>query len=805
LSVNTRIPLTRLLIGFSVLAICVLAALQPSRGHASVTCNLYASLTGSDESGNGSLGNPYHSVETLLAKLAAKKVGERTGCLRAGTYAGVETQSSMSSSNTTLSSVPGERARVVGRIVVDGDNDAVENLDLQLNYSNPGSIGLLVLGDSDAVRNNDITSIGQNICVGLGTVAGEVQIENAVVESNRIHGCGEVPRDNNTHGIYVSSSVKALIKHNLFYDNADRGVQLYPDSQETTVEGNIFDGNGQAGNFGGDPPYASSNNKYEHNVMANSIGSAEGENGPGWNLYSDGYAGSGNVAYLNCMYADNPNDYEPAYYNQPGGMDPGDTSFAHPTEGKNANLALESNSNPHLYSGRGNDDFHLQSNAGAGNDCLELAGINSEAASAASGWRAPGPADGASGDSYYPSVALSASGASAAAWRYYDSTNKHWLIQATLRSKQSSSYAGPELTWESPTTLSATGQDANNVKVGLDDSGNAFVLWRRFDGTHWNIQARTRAANSESWAETTTLYNSSGDAESPCLAVADDGQAYAIWAVQESGTWYVKARRYSGGSWESAVNLYSGAGEPSDPQIAAGNSGAAIAQWRRSVSGYVTVEARVRSTGGTWGSETALSETGGNTWWPRVAMNDSGQAAATWYRYDGSHTRIQARVLSGGAWGSVATLSESGQDAEDPRIGIDNSGNAAAVWRRFDGTNWRAQAAQYVSGTWGSPSTLSGSGQDADSSPWITVSENGNAIATWTRKDAALGYARVESSSTSLGNSWGSTESASSVAPSSAALNPNVAMADSGRAVGIWQLYNSSLGFYRIYAADRFF
>ena len=283
------------------------------------------------------------------------------------------------------------------------------------------------------------------------------------------------------------------------------------------------------------------------------------------------------------------------------------------------------------------------------------------------------------------------------------------------------------------------------------------------------------------------------------------GPHMRLGQLKEGGTWYVKSRRYSGGSWGSTIDLYSGAGEPSDPQIASGNNGSAVALWRRSVSGYVTVEARLRSTEGVWGTETALSSTGGNTWWPRAAMNDSGEAAAIWYRYDGANTRIQSRILTSESWNTVSTLSEAGQNAEDPRVGIDNSGRAAAVWRRFDGKNWRIQGAQYVSGTWGVPSTLSASGQDADSSPWIAVSENGKAITMWTRKDSDLGYARGESSATSLGSSWDNTESWSSVAPSAAAVNPNVAMADSGRAVGGWQLYNSSLGFFRIYAADRFF
>ena len=66
-----------------------------------------------------------------------------------------------------------------------------------------------------------------------------------MIERNRIHNCGQLPPTNHHHGIYVEASDGARITDNWIYDNADRGIQLFPDAQGTYVARNVIDGNGQ--------------------------------------------------------------------------------------------------------------------------------------------------------------------------------------------------------------------------------------------------------------------------------------------------------------------------------------------------------------------------------------------------------------------------------------------------------------------------------------------------------------------------------------------------------------------------------
>src|SRR5207244_878764 len=80
---------------------------------------------------------------------------------------------------------------------------------------------------------------------GYGRAVGDV------IQRNRIHDCGRVPSSNHDHGIYLAYSDNTKVLDNVIFDNADRGVQFYPDAQGTVVKGNVIDGNGEGVIFSG--------------------------------------------------------------------------------------------------------------------------------------------------------------------------------------------------------------------------------------------------------------------------------------------------------------------------------------------------------------------------------------------------------------------------------------------------------------------------------------------------------------------------------------------------------------------------
>jgi parallel beta-helix repeat protein len=143
--------------------------------------------------------------------------------------------------------------------------------------------------------NNDVSNDHTAICFLLGNPDyGDAQ--GTTIARNRIHDCGKLPANGHEHGIYAENAFDTKIAGNWIYDNADWGIQLYPNAQRSEITGNVIDGNGMGLTFSGEGSEASSNNLLERNVLSNAT---RGYNVESW---FGGVVGSANVARRNCLY-----------------------------------------------------------------------------------------------------------------------------------------------------------------------------------------------------------------------------------------------------------------------------------------------------------------------------------------------------------------------------------------------------------------------------------------------------------------------------------------------------------------------
>jgi parallel beta-helix repeat protein len=227
------------------------------------------------------------------------------GCLHAGTYAEdvtIEHGGSGESSRIVLRSYPGERATLLGRLYVPDRSNFVTIESLDLNGSTAPSCGTdcrlpspTVNGDDILFQDNDVTNDHTSICFAVGN-PGWGMSKRTVIRRNRIHNCGVMPAKNHDHGIYLTDTEDVQILDNVIYDNADRGIQFYPDADRTIVRGNIVDGNGQGIIFSGVGGDTSDDNIVENNIFTNARIRFNIES---W--WPDG-EGTGNVARNNCVY-----------------------------------------------------------------------------------------------------------------------------------------------------------------------------------------------------------------------------------------------------------------------------------------------------------------------------------------------------------------------------------------------------------------------------------------------------------------------------------------------------------------------
>jgi len=192
---------------------------------------------------------------------------------------------------TTIRSAPGERATVRGRLHVANSANRVVIRRLYLDGRNRANLpSPTVNGNRVVFRENDVTTRHTTICFLLGSREyGRAQ--RTVIERNRIHDCGELPPTNHHHGIYVEAASGTRITGNWIYDNADRGVQLFPDAQRSHVARNVIDGNGEGVVFS----RRSARNVVEHNVISNPA--------VRFNVEDFELSGDGNVARRNCLWS----------------------------------------------------------------------------------------------------------------------------------------------------------------------------------------------------------------------------------------------------------------------------------------------------------------------------------------------------------------------------------------------------------------------------------------------------------------------------------------------------------------------
>jgi hypothetical protein len=332
----------------------------PSPTPLTTHCNLVASPSGSDSSGNGSVQRPYASPVKLERSL---KPGQ-TGCLRAGVYGSTTTWHDLSQSGSggaqiTITSYPGELATVVGWIDleasyvtlsylrVDGSNTFYNQRRSGTTCHYPVSQGLVIAGHDDVFEFNDyyqsVASLRGN-GIGIGWWG---NVDNTVIRFNKIHDVGGC--DFYDHLIYLAHGNNAQVYGNwMWNDRHGWGVKLDPGPTGARVWGNVIDGAGSGFNFGnssGTSPTA--NNQVFDNVVMNSVGVSNPDIGwsyPGVLVTCPGLlpASTGNLVYNNDSF------------NNPGGI----SDFARTVTSKQIALTNNINAVPQFVD-VANHDYRL--------------------------------------------------------------------------------------------------------------------------------------------------------------------------------------------------------------------------------------------------------------------------------------------------------------------------------------------------------------------------------------------------------------------------------------------------------------
>ena len=273
-----------------------LAALIVAPGGSGATaaaggCDRFASPHGHGRA-NGSLHRPLAGAQRLVYSLRRGQ----TGCFLGGTYR--FRQLVIDTQGITLRPFRSRPTRLLGeiKVVPSAAGATIEHLLLN-GARGKNRLGPRIYADRVTLRGNRITNRHRGICIQITRYFGHPPPRRVVIERNRIFDCGKLPANNHEHGIYLAQARGTIVRDNWIYDNADRGIQLYPAARGSTITGNVIAGNGQGIVFSGSGSQSSNHNLASGNVIVNSR--------LGWNVYSgpQGPVGHGNVVRRNCVYS----------------------------------------------------------------------------------------------------------------------------------------------------------------------------------------------------------------------------------------------------------------------------------------------------------------------------------------------------------------------------------------------------------------------------------------------------------------------------------------------------------------------
>jgi hypothetical protein len=231
--------------------------------------------------------------------------------------------------------------------------------------------------------------------------------------------------------------------------------------------------------------------------------------------------------------------------------------------------------------------------------------------------------------------------------------------------------------------------------VGLDDKGNAVVVWQDDpDGNgFYNIPYRMVNTAGTVTASGTANSSATGQQINPRVSVDPDGAPTsgavsftAVWEdIQGTAPATVKAAGYTGPTtraWE--VTASATTGQHQNPDVAVSASGDAVVVWDDDADANSSYEIGLIGLGRTNGAATlsrrvANSNTTGQQTHPSVAANFNGDFAAAW---ESNHTG------TAGAWTRSFTATGAARfadvqvatGAKAPSIGIDDASQTVVGW-----------------------------------------------------------------------------------------------------------------------------
>jgi hypothetical protein len=345
----------------------------------------------------------------------------------------------------------------------------------------------------------------------------------------------------------------------------------------------------------------------------------------------------------------------------------------------------------------------------------------------------------------FPQVAVAPDGATTVVWSSFDGSRD--IIQARTRPAGTSTYGPAE-------DLSAADQDVSSPQVAVAADGATTVVWSRYDGSRYIAQTRTRAAGTSTYGATEDLSATGEDVLNPQVAVAADGATTVVWSRYDGSHYIIQARTRPAGTstYETVENLSAAGQGAASPGVAVAADGTTTVVWSRSNGNHDVIQTRTRPAGSnTFAAAQDLSAAGQDSVSPEVAVAPNGMTAVVWQQFDLATASLvvaaAARPAGASSFGAVQDVSQ-GDVQSSPRVAVAPDGAITVVAEREDENgNLTIQTATRAAGAsaFGAVQNLS-MDPAAPSVSNVAVAPDGATTAVWQGSDGANWIIRAASS-----------------------------------------------------------
>jgi hypothetical protein len=293
------------------------------------------------------------------------------------------------------------------------------------------------------------------------------------------------------------------------------------------------------------------------------------------------------------------------------------------------------------------------------------------------GWQQPVRVEPVAGELYAPQLAIDASGRGFATWE---------RRQGNRFGVRVSRYT-PEDGWGPPRDIDAGEGDSVSPRVAVHAKDNAIAVWSRRDSTGNRRIISARYVRSEGWGPPEEISTVGEDAYDVHVAMDASGNAIAVWEQDMEGEETIFARRFDVNTgWSVGVQLEIDGEEGYGPRLAVSPDGSAVVTWIRADGEAGTVVAARYTRGRGW--ERPLTVQGGELLYVfdlHIAANSRGGVLATWCQTDGSRNNVwYARFEPDTGWQAPTLAEKRSGSAHRPRAAAGMTGSFGLVWKTVD-------------------------------------------------------------------------------------------------------------------------